>query len=479
MAIDSRIGYDYATFRRNNLTRASSALSTTDASSSPKRINPTDLQDWGVADAISPQSARKTPDRGSGIEVVPPLAFKGLKTGPDFGVEYEQAEALPVSSSSEILRNLSPFTIQVEPPLVFGNIEPYGRGRPKRVGVFEAAAAASGQSYSYSRDLISQAPYTQLGFGGTVQEVMARNSTGLQNRGPADGTPKRSPTGQGATGRMGEPAIVDLNVAVDIAMQLSAVFGTPPLILLINPQSLQITYSKIQQFQDRSRHGYIFQAWGEEQPKLMISARIGAFIAGGKGVQFASRRDSMAFQNLMSVLLFYKNNGYIHDTVGRSNAHHHVGALSIRYDKWVYYGHMQSMSFTVDDTNQLGGWTFELNFTVSAMLDTGQNVTVVQPMRAPNPNPGDPRLSRGSGTIAIGSQDSVDVFVSQFTGGRSNPAMGAHPSPDRTRPTSQSVNTGGFQPAAALAPAQAQQAPVNSFGLKFPFTLSKSGVGLP
>jgi hypothetical protein len=202
--------------------------------------------------------------------------------------------------------------------------------------------------------------------------------------------------------------------AVDIAMQLSAQVNTPPLVLLINPTTLQIDRTKLQQFQDRTRYGYVFQAFGEEQPKIRITARCGAFVSGGRGVHVASRRDSLAWQNLMDAFHFYKNNGYIYDTVGKSNAHHFVGALSIQYDQWIYYGHMESFSFTLDEGNQLGGVEFSMDFTVSRMVDTAPQPFTVTPMKSPTPSLSDPRYS-GFASQAQNQPGNFSVGVNGLT----------------------------------------------------------------
>jgi len=177
----------------------------------------------------------------------------------------------------------------------------------------------------------------------------------------------------------------------------------------VNPASFSVTYTKVQQFTDRTRFGFQFHAWGEEQPKISITAKCGAFVSGVRGVQYASKRDSYAWQNLMNAFHLYRNNGYIYDTIGKSNAHHFIGALSIHYDQWVYYGHMESFNWTYDDQNQLGGVEFQIEFVVSAMVDTAQQTFVVMPMKSPTPNPGDRRYvgleNRGSnraGEFSIG-----------------------------------------------------------------------------
>lgn len=439
----------------------------------PLRASPKDLQDWGV----TPRAVQPSPNESVSVEVLPPLAYQGLRTGPDFGIEYEEAEALPISAADPLLRGLSPFVIRVEPPLVFNNLPPpETANRARYVGIFEAAAAGAGSSFSGARSRIQQAPYTQLGYGGSVDEYLARNSTGVQRQKSADGM--APPNAQDGSGRLAEPAIADLQVAVDIALQLSAVANTPPLVLLINPQSLQKTFTKVQQFTDRSRHGKIFQAWGEDQPKLAISARIGAFISGGRGVQFASRRDSASWQNLMTVFQFYKNNGYIHDTVGRSNAHHHVGVLSIRYDQWVYYGQMDSFSFTQDESNMNGGVTFEMQFTAVAMEDTAPKTTVVRPMKSPIPSLSDPRYAgeqnraaREPGALYLGAENVQSVPALASGGG--GPVLSSG------RVTSRRTNDQGFQAPDANTRARPQQAAANSRSLAVPFTLARSGVNIP
>ena len=90
---------------------------------------------------------------------------------------------------------------------------------------------------------------------------------------------------------------------------------------------------------------------------------------------------------------FYKNNGYIYDTRGKSNAHQHVGALSVRYDGFIYYGNMESFNFELNEDNELGGVEFSIEFTANGIVDTTPETTMVYPMRAPLPNIEDQRFS--------------------------------------------------------------------------------------
>jgi hypothetical protein len=314
-----------------------------------------------------------------------PAAFSSIQTGPEFVIELDTNSAVPVEMSKALLRNLSPFMLQVEPPRVFGEA---GFGQKPAKGqsvntITDAAGALTG--FDSAREALAQSGLANLGMkgnSGSVQEFATQNAkAGVQKTDPKQGV------------KLGPPAIADFYTAVDIARQLSAVLNTPPLVLLINPATLAISYTKVQQFSDRSRHGFIFHSWGEEQVKVSITAKCGAFISGGRGLHIASKRDSVAWQNLMNAFHLYKSNGYLYDTVGKSNAHHFVGALSMHYDGWVYYGHMESFNWTYEEGNQLGGIEFSMEFTASQMVDTASPSFAVVPMRSPIPSLSDPRYA--------------------------------------------------------------------------------------
>lgn len=308
---------------------------------------------------------------------LPPRAFSNVKVGPELALEFEDVQALPVDGSNSLLRNLSPFMIQIEPPLVFAN-EPQSTGKSKAVGIFDAAFSKADHGKA---PIEADTFKASAGMGGSVEEVLAKGYPEPQTNKSGDGTKTLSDAGP--PGKLGNPQIADLKTAIDIVTQLGAILSTPPLVLLINPTNLSMNYTRIHQFTDRSRFGYIYQAWGEEKPHLNITAKCGAFYSGGRGVQAASKRDSAAWQNLMALFHLYRSNGYIYDTVGKSNAHLFVGGLSIHYDGWIYYGNMENLSWTFDDTaNQLGGIEFTMEFVVAAMVDTSKQTQTVLPMRS-------------------------------------------------------------------------------------------------
>lgn len=215
--------------------------------------------------------------------------------------------------------------------------------------------------------------------------------------------------------------ISDVTQAISVIAQLRSMLETPPLTLLVNPQSLTISYRQKQQYQDRNRNGYIFQAWGEDQVRLNVQGRIGAFYAGStfldsgqpqnfaglggarkggvtqtttvSGNQYASKRDSASWQNLMNLLTIYRNNGYIYDAIDESEAHQWIGMVSITYDQWIYSGHFENFTYGYTEQNMRGGVEFTFDFVASFVTDTAERNLQVTPIRAPSPSPSDPLWS--------------------------------------------------------------------------------------
>ena len=368
-----------------------------DTTKSPPTLDPASARIQMPRAQQEQQGINYESDRARQIEAAvvkppPPVAFQSLRTGPDIEIEYEPNQALPVEMSDALLRGLSPFMLQVEPPFIFGDDGGFLNRPINSVNIDGYTNAQQRVTrYSASRTSLAQSGILSISTNAQgVEEYVTKDaSSKTKNRGPDS----NFVDDDGENGsKLGQPAIADLYAATDIAWQLSAMLNTPPLVLLINPNNLAMARNKVQQYQDRTRFGYILHAWGEEQPRLSITAKCGAFVSGGRGVQFASKRDSAAWQNLMNAFHFFKNNGYIHDTVGRSFAHHHIGSLSIHYDGWIYYGSMESFSYSYEDsTNMLGGVEFSMEFVVSLEVDTTASTLAVQPMRSPTPSPSDPR----------------------------------------------------------------------------------------
>lgn len=338
-----------------------------------------------------------------------PEYFRHFETGSTFIRIFEEQRNKPLDSSSAFVRSLSPFTIQVVPPLFLGHGVSSGgpnsaysrsnlQGNPSQYGIFNAAYSEVNYRDSSSdvRTALSRTGGLVSGFTERQNALRQYVYNGLLNLTTTQIVSSKN------NSKTTEVQFADSLYAAEIFRQLDVVANTPPLVLLINPTSFQISYSKIAQYGDRTRKGYIYQYWGEEQPMLSISCKIGAFVAGQQaqsvaealvkgqsvapsGVQFASKRDSASYQQLMDIMTIYRNGGLIYDTLSGFKNFLMVGAIQIEYDQNVYIGHMNSFSYSYNDSDNMnGGIEFDFEFTVNRMYDTTNNsTTFVRPMVGP------------------------------------------------------------------------------------------------
>lgn len=331
--------------------------------------------------------------------------FSGLSAErTSWSVEDQQNP--PMDASNKNVRHLSPFTISLLPPKEMAAAtasDPYswtGLGslssKAKEL-MDQANPTATSSFWNPGQDSKSAADRAaaDTGFRAIISnlEMMVYNG---QISAATEGT-----LSQGLNISETTPLFGQANVA-DIYMQLIQMMRTPPLILLINPTSMNVTYAKIQAFQERTRYGYIYQAWGEQLPTINFSGRIGAYyggesttaLTGGEGdatthpsgVQEACRRVSPAYQNLMSLFMLYKNNGYIRDIVGGSQANWMIGMVEIAYDGVRYIGQFDKLEWTFEESNNLGGVNFSFDFTATEIRHTDERSSSV--MRMSNPNSG-------------------------------------------------------------------------------------------
>lgn len=198
-----------------------------------------------------------------------------------------------------------------------------------------------------------------------------------------------------------DAGITDREQIQSIMLQHRRMLDMPPLVFAINPQSMAFNYQSRQSYADPTRYGFIFHRWGEEQVTISINCRIGAFIAGRKnvetpdrdgnlqgisGLQYVSRRDSLGFRNLTSILAMYRNGASLVDLLGRSRAFHGVGTHSIHYDGQRWEGRITSMSYSLGEETQNGGIEFSLEFTVFKHFTDGfEYKPQLFPMHPPAP----------------------------------------------------------------------------------------------
>lgn len=344
-----------------------------------------------------------------------PYLFRGLPLGHHFGVEYEAQETIPIDGSNPNGRLYSPFIVRVLPPTILGNNGAdtllTGLNPQRGPGTGGTIRESNRESTAYATTIssVAIAPEAQSSYksllhnGNAIPGLSETSVTTLSSRynsatftqlfGPAVQSAVRGTTNGQET--VVVPAMANDLTALSILLQVKRLMAVPPLIMLINPESMSIQNTKIAQFQERTRNGYIYQAWGEELLKLSFTFRIGAYTVGNpsqnpnlpSGVQRASRRDSAAFQQLTTMLTIFQSAGYIQDTVQKSKANLMVGNIAIEYDQKSYVGHFDTFSFSEDETQQHGGLQFELEFTAIKVFDHAEAATVVSPLSGPS-NPG-------------------------------------------------------------------------------------------
>lgn len=338
--------------------------------------------------------------------------YDGIQVGPVFGYTFEVQQSQPIDGGNAHNRNLSPFQLRLVVPdalLVAAAQVENGVDLLSSIGAGTGAtdAAAVFAAQARSVDLISAAAQ------GADRNVLAAEVSSALARVSAVSTGQAVlesfvASGQFLSGNALEYFVTlsDAFTAADIALQLQRIVAAPTLTLLVNPSNMAINYNNIQSYTTRTRYGYVFERWGEDQPTITFQGSTGAFIAGtanslgsvttlgqitgetttATGVQFASRRDSAAWQNLQALIHFYQSNGYIYDTLGKTEAHLLIGAVAIDYDQWTYVGHIESFDYAFQATSPHRlEWSME--FKVGRMFDNSQATTAVLPQTAPTESP--------------------------------------------------------------------------------------------
>lgn len=134
----------------------------------------------------------------------------------------------------------------------------------------------------------------------------------------------------------------------------------PPLTLLVNPEDVRYTYAK--RYSEEFTGAVIPELWGDELDTFSASGRSGGFFTEKTGLTTVFRRGSFAFQNLFSLYLIYRNNGWTLDAKlrGRINT---VGAVSVLYDSALYVGSFSRFTISEDATTPF--WlNYSFDFTV-------------------------------------------------------------------------------------------------------------------
>lgn len=264
----------------------------------------------------------------------------------------DNPDSIPISLVRDDLRSYSPFIISLNPP-------PNNR-------YIRSQTRALIQPFSSPL----RASDTRL--TGYPKTTPSNLQAALPTRAPAPVRPYNEDTSGVSVFKNDGPGFTGEEQLLDVAKQIAYLQDIPPLVLMINPSSFNQEFNQIQAYQEQSRYGFIFHRWGEDLPKISINCRIGSFICGRasqdseglSGLQFASRKDSAAWRNLMNLMSIYKNSAAVHDRIGRSRAFHDIGTQSIHYDGQEWVGRITEFTYGFDESTQHGGSEFSMNFTV-------------------------------------------------------------------------------------------------------------------
>jgi len=322
--------------------------------------------------------------------------YDGLAVGKTLTYTYETQTGVPFDGTNKMARLLSPFTLRLVVPEIL--VESLGSSAPD-VNLLGRATKESSNYNDQANQIRSAIGIPRV----TGSEGAASTLTSLRS------TLSAGQALQTTLGTTDRAVLTDLVTAADIQYQVEKMLQTPPLTLFVNPNDFATAYSSVQQYSNRTRHGKVFERWGEAQVTLTISGSTGAFVAGNPaaaaaaaqasagfagitnpendvptGVQFASKRDSAAFQQLMSLFHLYRNNGYVYDTVGGSEAHLMVGSVAIDYDQMTYIGNIDSFEYGYNDESP-HRIEWSMGFTVSRMYDHAEEPVVVTPQSTPSP----------------------------------------------------------------------------------------------
>ena len=161
--------------------------------------------------------------------------YDGLPTGPFFVYSFETQEGLPVDNTNPMMRDVSPFTIRIIPPEVLG----------AELNVNVNALQHANQEPSSFTDAANS--YRQSFGGQSVTGTAAQTRlSGLQQIVSAGQVLNDS------TSQDERSVLVDQYTAADIVYQIERILQTSPLTLLVNPKDFSVSYSPVQNYQNRS-----------------------------------------------------------------------------------------------------------------------------------------------------------------------------------------------------------------------------------
>lgn len=165
-----------------------------------------------------------------------------------------------------------------------------------------------------------------------------------------------------------------------------------PLILLINPTSLEIRFtSKITEQRVRwsgLSSAYVFHAHHDELDVLNAAGKSAMFVSD-KGITRFDRTNTLAYENIEKLVAIYRNNGMNLNSKPGSTSKSSpcvidsIGRVIISYNGFIYKGHFISFSFTENETSPFNvDFAFEFKVTKTFSLDQVNESSILNRIRS-------------------------------------------------------------------------------------------------
>ncbi len=163
-----------------------------------------------------------------------------------------------------------------------------------------------------------------------------------------------------------------------LSQQISLIQSMPSLMMLVNPSEFSRSYEHTTD-PVKTRSGYVVNMW-LERPMVIsskgVTAAQYAFRSDGSGgLSHFNRIQSASYQNLMSLVSIFKNNGNIFTDTSFGDGNQGIPLISISlyiyYDNHIYIGSFDEFDI-VDDGNKPFNLSYNWKFTVRYDIDTTQ-----------------------------------------------------------------------------------------------------------
>lgn len=227
-------------------------------------------------------------------------------------------------------------------------------------------------------------------FAGVADDDSASSSASWQGTGSDNAKTADNESAKLANGDLNRTELGRKFLAAQLASitatvkEIEKIKNTPPLRLLVNPQSFKVSSDKIVSDSNWTRNGPIIEHWGDGQDKIEASGKVAGFYsidvnnAATPGLSRTAKHYSAAYQNLLSLYLLYKNNGSLFlnlaQITGNTNEINRlsvVGSIYLYYDGILYFGSFDNFNITESDSSP---FTLEYNFQFTVrsafLLDT-------------------------------------------------------------------------------------------------------------